>query len=284
MQDHRRQPPATHPAVRATALAWALLLAALPIRAQQPPNPAPGPHPFAFGLADGSSADGETKVYDLRVPLAYTLIPVEDGRWGLRLRLIVYAGIYDFLADEDPDLELRFQSLAATPGVEFLLPVGGGWLLKPFAEIGYTYDFENGIGAGVWSAGLRTLVTWDIDGTALSLGTELQYLSTFTSDLGVADDFGEALAGLDARRPVGLTLAGNQVDFGIYYIRREFIDAVFESAAGGTVDVASTNELGFSFGTTPATSLWSVKLPRIGLGYRWGQGVRGVRLNFGFPF
>lgn len=284
MQDHRRQPSATHPALRAAVLAWALLLAALPIRAQQPPSPTPGAHPFGFGLAESSSSDGQTEVYDLRVPLAYTLIPVEDGHWGLRLRLIVYAGIYDFLADDDPDLELRFQSLAATPGVEFLLPVGGGWLLKPFAEIGYTYDFENGIGAGVWSAGLRTLVTWDIGGTALSLGTELQYLSTFTSDLGVADDFGEALAGLDARRPVGLTVAGNQVDFGIYYIRREFIDAVFESTAGGTVDVASTNEMGFSFGTTPATSLWSIKLPRIGLGYRWGQGVRGVRLNFGFPF
>jgi hypothetical protein len=25
-------------------------------------------------------------------------------------------------------------------------------------------------------------------------------------------------------------------------------------------------------------------LPRIGLGYRWGQNIRGLRLNFGFPF
>jgi hypothetical protein len=266
------------------ALGVGLLLGAPPVPAQQAHDPRPAYHPLAFGTADGTAGDGETEVYDLRVPLAYTLIPVEDGRWGLRLRLIVYAGIYDFLADEDPDLELRFQSLAATPGVELLLPVGGGWLLKPFAEIGYTYDFENDIGAGVWSAGLRTLVTWDIDGTALSLGTELQYLSTFTSDLGVADDFGEALIGLDARRPVGLKFAGNELDFGIYYIRREFVDAVFESTAGGTVDVASTNEIGFSFGTAPPTTLWFVRLPRIGLGYRWGPDVRGVRLNFGFPF
>ena len=45
-----------------------------------------------------------------------------------------------------------------------------------------------------------------------------------------------------------------------------------------------TNEIGFTFGTTPKIKLWIVKLPRIGVGYRWGSNARGVRLNFGFPF
>jgi hypothetical protein len=264
--------------------ACAGLLSVLPAAAQHASDPGPASHPFAFGLVDGGGSSGETKIYDIRVPIGYTLIPADDQRWGLRLRLIVYAGVYDFLAAEDPVLDVRFKSLAATPGVEFLIPVGGGWMLKPFAEIGYGRDFDDNLGAGIWSAGLRTLVTWDLKGTAVSLGTELKYLSTFTSDVGEYDDFGEIELGIDARRPVGFSIGGNPADLGVYVIRRHFIDAVFERNGGETVEIEATNEIGISLGTTPRTSIWFFKLPRLGLGYRWGSGVRGVRLNFGFPF
>lgn len=256
----------------------------MPLAAQQD-DAAPAPnHPFAFGLADGTGGGDGAKIYDIRMPIGYTLIPADDGRWGLRLRLIVYTGIYDFMADGDPDLELRFKSLAATPGVEFMLPVGGGWMLKPFAELGYGRDFDDGIDVGIWSVGMRTLATWDLSGTALSFGTEVKYHSTFTSDIGAYDDFGEIKLGFDARRPVGLAIAGNSVDLGVYVIRRHFIDAVFERQSADTLEIDASNEVGLSFGTTPRARLWFVTLPRVGLGYRWGSGVRGVRLNFGFPF
>jgi hypothetical protein len=70
----------------------------------------------------------------------------------------------------------------------------------------------------------------------------------------------------------------------VYYIRRNFIDAVFERDGLGPLEIRATNELGLSFGTTPSLTVWSIRLPRLGLGYRWGSGVRGIRLNFGFPF
>lgn len=266
-------------------LVGALLTAAAPLAAQENGGSSPAARPFPVGLIDGSAGGGDTKVYDIRVPVGFTVIPADDRPWGLRLRLVVYAGVYDFRADGDPDLELKFKSLAATPGVEFVIPAGRGWVLKPFTEIGYGHDFDDDVGAGLWSAGMRSLVTWDLRGTALSFGTELKYLSTFTSDLGVDDDFGEIELGLEARRPLGFTVVGNGADLGLYYIHRNFIDAVFEQRQGdGTVNIDATNELGLSFGTTPSLTIWSIRLPRIGLGYRWGSGVRGIRLNFGFPF
>ena len=241
-------------------------------------------HPFVFALGSGDSAASETEVFDLRIPMYFAIIPVEDRPWGLRLKMTVYAGIYNFTVDEAVDLDLRFQSLAATPGVEFLFPVGKGWVLKPFTEIGYAYDFDENLGFGVWSVGMRTLVTWPIVKIDLSFGTKAQYLSTFRSDLGLTDEFGEIRLGLDARHPLPFTIGGNQGDLSLYYIRRQYVDAVLERDEGAPLEIQYTNELGFTFGTAPRLRLWFFRLPRIGLGYRWGPNIRGLRLNFGFPF
>ena len=259
----------------------ALLLVAVPADAQDSSTPAN--HPFAFGLGSGDSSAPETKVYDVRIPLYFPLIPVEERPWGLRLKLTLFAGVYDFFLEDDVGFDLRFQSLAATPGVEFLIPVGG-WMLKPFTEIGYARDFDNDLGFGVWSVGMRTIVTWPVGKIDLSFGTKAQYLSTFTSGLEVSDDFGEVRLGLDARHPLGFTISGNPADLSLYLIRRQYIDAIIERTEGNSLEIEATNEVGFTFGTTPRTRLWFVKLPRIGVGYRWGANARGFRLNFGFPF
>lgn len=257
-----------------------LLLAAVPAEGQDRDQSAA--HPFAFWVEGGASGE-ETKVYDLRVPVYYPLIAPEGRPWGLRLKLTLYAGVYDLVLDGEGSLDLRFQSLAATPGVEFLVPIGG-WTLKPFTEIGYARDFDNDLGFGVWAVGTRTIVTWPVKAIDLSFGTKIQYVSTFTSDLDLADDFGEVLLGLDARHPLGFTLSGNGADLSLYFIRRQYIDAIIERSGDDPLEIVATNEIGVTFGTTPKTKLWFVKLPRIGLGYRWGHNVRGIRLNFGFPF
>jgi len=241
-------------------------------------------HPFAFGLWSGGTSTPDTKVYDVRMPVGYTLIKPTDERWGLRLRLIIYAGVYNFTTKDAVDLDFRFQSLAATPGVEFLVPVGGGWVLKPFSEIGYARDFDNDLGFGVWSVGMRTLVTWPVGKIDLSFGTKVQYFSTFTSDLNLKDDFGEIRLGLDARHPLPFAIGGNRGDLSLYFIRRQYVDAFIARDNLEPLEVLYTNELGFTFGTTPKVKLWFFRLPRIGIGYRWGPNARGVRLNFGFPF
>jgi len=241
-------------------------------------------HPFAFGFTGGDSATPDTKVYDLRIPASFKIFGAGDDDWGLRLRLVLYAGIYDFTVDEAVDFDLRFQSFAATPGVEFLVPVGKGWILKPFAEIGYGRDFDNGLDFGVWSVGMRTIATWPVKEWDLSFGTKFQYLSTLSSDSVVADQFGEIRLGFDARHPLPFTIGGHQADLSGYFIRRQYIDAFIDRETIDPLEIQYTNEFGFTFGTEPRIKLWFFHLPRIGLGYRWGPNIRGFRLNFGFPF
>jgi hypothetical protein len=239
-------------------------------------------HPWTFGPDGGSG--GKTEVRDVRVPINIPVIPVKDRAWGLNLRMVVYAGIYDFQPADLADLNLSFQSLAVTPGVEFLVPAGGAWMLKPFTEIGYARDLDNKVDLGQWSVGLRTLAAWPVASFDLTFGTKVQYLSTFRSDVGVAEDFGQVQMGFDGRHPLPVTLAGEPLDLGLYVIRNQFIDALISRPVGEPLEVRSTTEIGLSFGTSPRARVWGITLPRLGLGYRFGDNVRGFRLNFGFPF
>ena len=241
-------------------------------------------HPFALGTWGGDSAAPNTEVYDFRIPMGFTVFTSDTGDWSLRVRFVLYGGVYDFTIEEAIDLDLTFSSLAATPGIEILIPVGKGWILKPFAEIGYGHDFDNALGFGVWSVGIRTIVTWPVKKWHLSFGTKFQYLSTFTSDIAFADDYGEIRLGFDARHPLPFTMQGKQADLSGYYIRRHWVDAFIAEEGIEPLEVRYTNEFGFTFGATPKVKLWIIPLPRIGLGYRFGPNITGWRINFGFPF
>ncbi len=268
--------------IRTLVVLAAILSFATPTFAQDDGNPIF--HPFAFGFTGGDSATPDTEVYDLRIPASFKIFTADDDDWGLRLRFVVYAGVYNFTVEDAIDFDYKFQSLAATPGVEFLIPAGKGWILKPFAEIGYGRDFDNDLGYGVWSVGMRTIATWPVKKWDLSFGTKVDYLSTFTSTDAVASDFGEIRLGFDARHPLPFTIGGNQANLSGYYIRRQYIDAIIGRDESEPLEIQHTNEVGFTFGTTPKVKLWFIPLPRFGLGYRFGPHVKGIRLNFGFPF
>ncbi len=264
-------------------LLFCLLVLPRHVDAQQTDDPAPViPGLFALGMTEPGVSDGT--VNDLRIPIGYTIIPPDGRPWGLRLRLIVYAGIYDLgLAGPEP-INIRFQSLAATPGVEFLIPVGKGWTLKPFTEIGYAYDFDQDIDFGVWSIGMRTLTEWQHREVEFSLGTKVQYLSTFKSGFEISDEFLELQLGLDVGFPLGFNISGNEAYLSPYGIRRQYINALIKRPDDEPFEITYTNEIGLAFGTRPKIKLWFISLPRIGIGYRWGPELTGWRLNFGFPF
>jgi hypothetical protein len=252
--------------------------------AQQGADPPPPATPllFALGMDDPTVSNGS--VNDVRMPFGYTLIQPEGRSWGLRLRLIVYAGIYDLSFANAANLDVRFQSMAATPGVEFLLPVGKGWTLKPFTEIGYARDFEQDVGFGVWSVGMRTLTEWQKREMQFRFGTMVQYLSTFQTDLELSDDFFELMIGLDVGVPLGFDIGGHQAFLSPYAIRRQYINALIARPETEPIQIQFDNEIGLAFGTRPKIKLGFIILPRIGVGYRWGPNVSGWRLNFGFPF
>ena len=280
----RRTDPSSLPAA-VGAVAAALLFGFSGLASAQQGGDSPPPSSpllFALGMNDPGVSNGS--VNDIRMPFSYTLIQPEGRSWGLRLRLIVYAGIYDLDFADAANLDVRFQSMAATPGVEFLLPVGKGWTLKPFTEIGYARDFDQDVDFGVWSLGMRTLTEWQQREVQFRFGTMVQYLSTFQTDLELSDDFFELMVGFDVGFPLGFDIGGHQAFLSAYAIRRQYIDALIARPTAEPIQIQFDNEIGLAFGTRPKIKLGFITLPRIGVGYRWGPNVSGWRLNFGFPF
>jgi hypothetical protein len=132
--------------------------------------------------------------------MSYTLRPVEDNNWGVKLKFPVTVGFFDFKARDiiDPGPPDDVATISVLPGIEFQFPVHDNWFLMPFGD----------------------------------LYSNLAFL--------------------------------------------RFRDDSFE--------VHVQYELGFTLGTTTTSRFWVFEIPRIGLGYRFGDGLQIIRLVLGMPF
>ena len=69
---------------------------------------------------------------------------------------------------------------------------------------------------------------------------------------------------------------------GKYYYFRNDLDFPFPDDTND--EVTRLFEIGISLGTKPPIRVWRFDAPRVGLSYLFGDGLKGVRLDTGFPF
>ena len=219
-----------------------------------------------------------------RIPISYPLRRLEDKPWGLRITLPVSLGSYELEAATDiGDVVESIQTVAVIPGVELLLPAGERWVLKPFAEVGIGDDSRTVETHLLYAAGIRARGEYDARPFALMVGTAYKYRNGTTAVV-IENWYSTLEGGVDAQLPLGFSVGSREARGGGYAILRHFSELEFEVIADGPFDVSWNYELGLSFATEPALQLWKVKLPWIGLGYRFGDLSRGIRLNLAFPF
>ena len=181
------------------------------------------------------------------------------------------------------DVVESIQSFAVIPGVGFLLPAGERWVVKPFAEVGIGDDSRTGETHLLYAAGIRARGVYEARPFELMVGTAYKYRNGTTADV-VENWYSTLEAGVDAQLPLGFSVGSREARGGGYAILRHFSELEFEVVVDGPFDVSWNYELGLSFSTDPVLQLWKVKLPWIGLGYRFGDHTRGIRLNLAFPF
>ena len=74
-------------------------------------------------------------------------------------------------------------------------------------------------------------------------------------------------------------------DVGVSFLHYYFFpSAKFSLPGQGPLEVSNQFEFGVSVGSAKPTRLWIFENPRIGVNYRFGDGLTGVRVNVGFPF
>jgi hypothetical protein len=111
------------------------------------------------------------------------------------------------------------------------------------------------------------------------------YTGYTTRNLGFEDDFSLLESGLDVRRPLGLRPWGRELAgsvFGvnyIYVISPQLIRQIEES-----LELRANWEVGFTLGTVEPWKVLGLRLPRLGLSYRFGDDKGAVRFIIGNPF
>ena len=103
----------------------------------------------------------------------------------------------------------------------------------------------------------------------------------------MSTNYGTLQNGLEVRHPLGFAVKGLVPDVGVSFIYYYFFpSAKFSLPGESPLEVSNQFEFGINVGSAKPATLWifEIEKPRIGVSYRFGDGLTGVRVQFGFPF
>ena len=111
---------------------------------------------------------------------------------------------------------------------------------------------------------------------------ELRYDFARTRSGDGDDDVGAAFITLDVLRPLPFDIGGVVPDVSIYGQYGYFFEeALLRGPADEPVEIDRQYEVGFTLGSEPQVELWFIRLSRLHVGYRWGDGLSGIRIRIG---
>ena len=261
---------------------------AVPASGQESAEPQPGdlinyPYHVAHGFGRYDIAAQHVRLIQAR-PGIWLRSPAKHP-WGLKLVVSAVFGVYDFSSDED--LAFDISAFALLPGVEAELPLSRTWTLKPFVQIGAGKDFEGGDLAFIFYTGLKNEFVFPWKRFEFGVEPLLEYTFSRSPKTELNEDFGTLAVTLDARHPLWFKIRENQPDFGVYFSLFEYglvVDKLkldFAGVGGESTIVSNQFEVGASFGSVPPFRLWFFNLPRLSVGYHWGDDLTGLRIRLG---
>ena len=260
---------------------------------------------FAFATQAGSgiySVEGRV-VQIYRIPIGFDIVPLDDDRvWGVSFDIPITFGFYDYQATDvlEGDFPSSIGTASLLPGAEFQVRVKPNWILYPHVDIGGSNDFSGDSFVWVYDTGIRSVVSFPAYGWDGRAGQELLWAGAAQSGNALTDWYGEANAGFEFRHVLPWSSGRSQWDIGLFGVYSRFFKdrnspAVTYSAvtpssttssSGATTprEVDEQTELGFSFGQRPKLAWKKITMPKLGLSYRFGDGVQGVRFVIGEIF
>lgn len=235
-----------------------------------------------------SAPETSTESTIVEIPIPITLRAPKDGSFGIRLRLSVFFSWNNvrFEEIEGGDIAASIETLTIVPGVEFMVPVGERWMVRPYGQIGGLQAL--GVSGHRWMASLgsRARVFWPFEEWTLSAGGKLEYTSIFDEDWQRTDDVSFVDLGGDFSFPLWFNVKGERAGAGVFLITRYYIDPAGSVGQDGfDLGVDSHLEIGASFQIHDKPKLWFVKFPKwYGIGARFAENHRSLRIYLGFPF
>ena len=257
---------------------------------------------FAFAHRLGTGVyeiSGRTvQVYSL--PFAWRLRGREDrveagdgreareGRAGLTLTLPVTLGFFDFKLEDvlESGLPSDIATLSFVPGLRWDLAAGDGWQLQPFVEAGIARDRSSDLRSRVATVGATADRRTASRHGMLRVHHAFEYAHA-SIDGFPGDDFALWVSGVEVLRPLPTAPGRRAFDWAPYGAVRWYADPpgvplLASAPARGVTRLQG--EIGVSFGTVEPLRIGGVTLPRIGLGWRFGEHLSVARLVIGERF
>jgi hypothetical protein len=238
---------------------------------------------YATWIGTGYYKTSDRTIWVLRVPISLMLMEPDKEKkrkWALELKLPVTVGFEQF--EEIPE---SIGAVAFVPGLELHYPVLKNWWLKPYIQLGLGKDFSGGGLALIYAAGLRSLTIIPWKKFDFSIGANLMGARQTISGSGSDNGFSMIEAGLDIRHPIPFNFRGRNTDLSGFFVFTEFIDDLDIIYPGSDeVRVQRLYKFGLTMGFDKPLSIWFVKIPRVGIDFITGEGIKSIGLNMGFPF
>ncbi len=242
---------------------------------------------YAVVFGTGVYKVQDQKAFVFRVPFAYTLREPSPERPGLKILLPALAGYYNY--DWDKVIEGGLPGDAATlsfvPGLELQYLMSERWRLKPYGQLGVGRDFKNNEDALIYVAGLKSHYRIPYEGKfRFAFGSKGIY-SGYDPEDGSDQSLGVLAVGVDAIYPWGFSLFGKQTNLANFLLYNWYIDSPgFQQGNNETESVAGEIEWGVALGFEQEPKLLGFSFERLGLAFRFGDDIKGVRLVTEFPF
>lgn len=242
---------------------------------------------YAVVFGTGAYQVKDQKAYVLRIPLSYSLRQASAERPGAKLLLPAITGFYDY--DYDNVLKSGAPGDAATlgfvPGLEFEYAMNERWRLKPFGQIGVGRDLKNNENALIYVAGINSHYQLpDLGKWRFALGNTVTYTG-FDPDDGDAQSMGIVGAGVDIIYRWGLQLLKKPTNLANSLIYYWYLDNPgFKQGDDRSKSVNGEFEWSLALDFTKPYDVMGIEIDRIGVGFRYGNNIKGIRLVTKFPF
>ncbi len=241
---------------------------------------------FASQLGSGIySVNGRTiQIY--RLPISWDYRQPSETQSGISLLMPLTLGFYDFNLEDvlQTQLPRSIDTLSFVPGVEFTRVLHKDWLASAFVQAGIAKERTSTADAWTYAGGLGADRRVELHAFQVHYHAQLLYAAALFKDR--RDDSMLRLStGIEARHLLPRSIRGEPLDYGLYVLNEWYLRRPDPPLASlGAPITAVQWELGITLGSARPVHVWKIPLPRLGIGYRFGDSLSVIRLVFGAPF
>lgn len=235
---------------------------------------------YAAGFGTGAYRIGNERVFIFRIDPRVHLGTLGDTAVELNLRLPFTVGVNSLDINDiiSEDISDQLQTVTFVPGLELLIPITPRWLLKPYVQYGWGTDLGGDNSSWIYYSGMLSryqfrATTWEI---AMINGIQWFGHNPYN---GASDSFSRLINGFEFGYPLGVAYDSNPLLLRPHVVHYWYFDRLdLYSIETAPTELKQEIEFGMALGTEKPVAVWFFELDRVGIAYRTGSDLDGIRL------